>query len=84
MANALKKLGEAALKPLYRDGSWRKPKCSARIAADLKKEALYSGRQEPSNHSIVPQMPKTLHMKPLKVCISVRGMPVTHVSHLSG
>ena len=47
MANALKKLGEAALKPLFRDGSWHKPRCSARIAADLKKEALAAGRQEP-------------------------------------
>ena len=47
MANALKKLGEAALKPVFRDGSWLKPKVSARIAADLKKEALVGGRQEP-------------------------------------
>jgi len=47
MANALKKLGEAALKPVLRDGSWLKPKVSARIAADLKKEALVAGRQEP-------------------------------------
>lgn len=53
MANALKKLGEAALKPLYRDGSWRKPKCSARIAADLKREALAAGRQEALNNSTV-------------------------------
>ena len=47
MANALKKLGEAALKPVFRDGSWHKPRCSARIAADLKKEALAAGRQDP-------------------------------------
>ena len=49
MASALKKLGEAALKPLYRDGSWRKPKCSARIGADLKKEAIAAGRQDLSD-----------------------------------
>jgi hypothetical protein len=45
MANALKKFGEAALKPLKRNDSWLKPKVSARIAADLKKEALSEGRQ---------------------------------------
>lgn len=68
MANALKKLGEAALKPLYRDGSWRKPKCSARIAADLKKEALASGRQEPFNHITLLQMPHFLHILHLEIC----------------
>lgn len=45
MANALKKLGEAALKPLKRNDYWLKPKVSARVAADLKKEALSEGRQ---------------------------------------
>lgn len=59
MANALKKLGEAALKPLCRDGSWRKPKCSARIAADLKREALVAGRQEPLNKITILKV--TLH-----------------------
>ena len=43
MANALKKFGDAALKPLFRNGSWQKPKVSARIAADLKKEILFTG-----------------------------------------
>ena len=68
MANALKKLGEAALKPLYRDGSWRKPKCSARIAADLKKEALIAGRQEPLKHTTVLEGLKALHTTAL-ACI---------------
>jgi hypothetical protein len=44
MASALKKFGEAALKPRLVNGLWHKPKVSARQAADLKKAALFEGR----------------------------------------
>jgi hypothetical protein len=44
MASALKKFGEAALKARFVNGHWHKPKVSARQAADLKNEAIASGR----------------------------------------
>ncbi|BDA51115.1 hypothetical protein COCOBI_17-3350 [Coccomyxa sp. Obi] len=47
MASALKKFGEAALKPRLVNGIWHKPKVSARKAADLKKAALFEGREWP-------------------------------------
>ncbi|EIE21286.1 hypothetical protein COCSUDRAFT_57189 [Coccomyxa subellipsoidea C-169] len=47
MASALKKFGEAALKPRLVNGLWHKPKVSARQAADLKKAALFEGREWP-------------------------------------
>mmetsp|Transcript_20227 Transcript_20227/g.60968 ORF Transcript_20227/g.60968 Transcript_20227/m.60968 type:complete len:123 (+) Transcript_20227:201-569(+) len=40
----LEKLGEAALKPQFVNGSWRKPAISLRIQAKLRKENLLEGR----------------------------------------
>ena len=74
MANALKKLGEAALKPVLRDGSWLKPKVSARIAADLKKEALVAGRQEPLTFV------KTVHISLVLMCITNTRTQVEAIS----
>ena len=44
MAKQLAKFGIKALKPQLVAGSWQKPKISARVAADLKKQFLLEGR----------------------------------------
>lgn len=41
--NQLRKFGGDALKPLLVNGSWRKPKISARQAAGLRKQAVVDG-----------------------------------------
>ena len=44
MAKQLAKFGVAALKPQLVNGAWHKPKISARVAADLKKQFEKEGK----------------------------------------
>jgi hypothetical protein len=44
MAHLLAKLGEAALKPQFINGSWRSALISGRKAAKLKRECLLAGK----------------------------------------
>lgn len=78
MANALKKFGEAALKPVFKDGFWRKPKVSARIAADLKKEALFAGRQAHLSHAYFLQLALSLSC----LCARKHSKPACEKSHM--
>ncbi|KAK9822808.1 hypothetical protein WJX81_001356 [Elliptochloris bilobata] len=57
MAHLLKKFGEGVLKPRFVNGLWHKPNISKRVAAVLKKTALFQGQEWPYPEPEKPQHP---------------------------
>mmetsp|Transcript_36428 Transcript_36428/g.102901 ORF Transcript_36428/g.102901 Transcript_36428/m.102901 type:complete len:122 (-) Transcript_36428:82-447(-) len=57
----LEKLGEAAIRPSFHNGKWRKASISAKNAAKLRREDLLAGKEWPyekPHKEVVPKPPK--------------------------